>query len=128
MKRAILIFALVVGLAGALASGSVLAAGNEGYEICSKVSGSGSTVGCANKERDKNTLEDNLTGALGTAFMLVGALAVVMIIFGGIQYTTSGGDSSKTANAKRIIAYSIVGLAVALLGSAVVYFVVGNVI
>ena len=46
-----------------------------------------------------------------------------MIIYGGIQYTTSAGDSGKVTNAKNTILYAIVGLIVSILAYAIVNFV-----
>jgi len=48
-----------------------------------------------------------------------------MLIYGGIRYTTSGGDSTAVQSAKNTILYSIVGIIVAILAYAVVTFVVG---
>ncbi len=45
---------------------------------------------------------------------LVGALAVIMIIVGGIQYITSGGSSDRVSSAKKTILYAIVGVILAL--------------
>lgn len=53
----------------------------------------------------------------------VGAVSVIMIIYGGIQYTTSAGDSGKVTNAKNTILYSIVGLIVSILAYAIISFV-----
>lgn len=58
---------------------------------------------------------------------LIGFIAIVMIIIGGISYTTSQGDAAKTAKAKNTILFSIVGLVVALLAFAIVNFVLNNV-
>ena len=52
-----------------------------------------------------------------------GILAVIMIIFGGITYTTSAGDSAKVTKAKNIILYGLVVLIVAILAYAIVNFV-----
>ena len=59
---------------------------------------------------------------------LIGAISVVMLVYGGIQYTLSSGDSGKVNNAKNTILYAIVGLVVALLAYAIVNFVVGNLV
>jgi hypothetical protein len=48
-----------------------------------------------------------------------------MIIYGGIRYTTSAGDSSHVKAAKDTILYAVVGLVVAILAYAIVNFVVG---
>ncbi len=58
---------------------------------------------------------------------VIGFVAVVMIIYGGIQYTTSAGDSGKVKNAKNTILYGIVGLVVALLAFAIVSFVLSSI-
>jgi hypothetical protein len=56
---------------------------------------------------------------------IVGILAIVFLIFGGIRYVISGGDKSKVDAAKNTILYAIVGLVVAILGYAVVNWVIG---
>jgi hypothetical protein len=58
---------------------------------------------------------------------IVGILAVVMLIYGGIRYTVSGGKPESVTAAKNTIMYAIVGLVVAILGYAVVHWVVGNI-
>ena len=56
---------------------------------------------------------------------IVGAVAVIMLIIGGIRYTVSAGDSSAVTGAKNTILYAIVGIVVAILAYAVVNFVIG---
>ena len=56
---------------------------------------------------------------------IVGILAVIMLIWGGIRYVISGGDATKVKDAKNTILYAIVGLIVAILGYAVVNWVIG---
>ena len=51
-------------------------------------------------------------------------LSIFMIIYGGIRYVLSGGDNAKVKDAMHTIMYSIVGLVVAILGYAVVGWVV----
>ncbi len=50
----------------------------------------------------------------------VGALAVIFIIVGGIQYITSAGNSAGTEKAKKTITYAIGGLALALSTTAII--------
>lgn len=57
---------------------------------------------------------------------LIGVVAVIMIIWAGVQYTTSAGDSSKVATAKNTIVYAVVGLIVAIFAYAIVNFVVST--
>ena len=55
---------------------------------------------------------------------IIGAVSVIMLIYGGIRYTTSGGNANSVTAAKNTIMYSIVGLIIAILAFAVVNFVV----
>jgi multisubunit Na+/H+ antiporter MnhB subunit len=70
----------------------------------------------------------SLTGMIRTAvnilLFLTSAIAVVMIIYGGIKYVTSRGEAADVASAKNTILYAVVGLVVAILAYAIVGFVV----
>lgn len=54
---------------------------------------------------------------------IVGAVAVIMLIFGGIRYIVSGGDQANVTAAKNTILYAIIGIIIALLAYAAVRFV-----
>jgi hypothetical protein len=55
--------------------------------------------------------------------IVVGVVAVIMIIFGGLKYITSGGESSNVSSAKNTIIYAIIGLVVVALAQFIVRFV-----
>jgi hypothetical protein len=57
---------------------------------------------------------------------ILGIIAVIMIIIGGIRYTTSGGDSAGLKNARDTIVYAVVGLVIAILSFAIVNFVLDS--
>ena len=57
---------------------------------------------------------------------ILGAVAVIMIIVGGIRYATSNGDQSAVKGAKDTILYAVVGLIVALVAYAIVNFVINQ--
>lgn len=57
------------------------------------------------------------------ALYIVGAIAVIMLIWGGLRYITSGGDSKKITDAKNTILYAIIGLIIAFLSFAIINFV-----
>lgn len=74
---------------------------------------------------------ENLFGDTGvfkqvtnTILYIVGIIAVVMLIIGGIKYVISGGDSKKVTDAKNTVLYAIIGLVIAFLAFAIVNFVV----
>ena len=59
-----------------------------------------------------------------TILYIVGIIAVIMLIIGGIRYVISGGDSKKVTDAKNTIMYAIIGLIIAILSYAIVNFVI----
>ncbi|MDK2899244.1 MAG: hypothetical protein PWQ10_431 [Patescibacteria group bacterium] len=62
------------------------------------------------------------------ALYVIGAISVLMLIYGGIRYTISGGDTAAVTAAKNTILYAIVGIVVALLAYAIVNFVITRLI
>lgn len=54
---------------------------------------------------------------------IIGVVAVVMIIFGGFRYITSGGNDSSITSAKNTILYAIIGLVIVALAQLLVRFV-----
>ena len=48
-----------------------------------------------------------------TILYIVGIVAVIMLIIGGIKYVVSGGDSKKVTDAKNTVLYAIIGLVIA---------------
>ena len=68
-------------------------------------------------------LEDSIKTIVNVLLFVLGAIAVIMIIIGGIRYTTSNGDASSIKGAKDTILYAVVGLVVAILAYAIVNFV-----
>ena len=68
-----------------------------------------------------------LTIIINVIVGVVGFVAVVMIIIGGISFATSQGDTARTTKARNTILYGVVGLVVALLAFAIVNFVLSSV-
>lgn len=58
--------------------------------------------------------------------IIVGVIAVIMIIIGGLKYITSGGDSGNVSSAKNTIIYALVGLVIVALAQFIVRFVLGQ--
>lgn len=60
---------------------------------------------------------------INAVIFIIGIIAVIMVILGGVTYATSQGDSGKVKKGKDTILYGIIGLVVALLAFAIVNFV-----
>ncbi len=58
-----------------------------------------------------------------TIIFLTGAVAVIMVIIGGLRYVLSSGNPQATAAAKDTIMYAVIGIVVAALAYAIVNFV-----
>ena len=99
-------------------------------EICKGSGGTwnGSTQTCTNPNAGgslfgKGSLFENIINVM---LFVVGAIAVIMIIIGGIRYIVSAGDSNAVQGAKNTIMYAIIGLIVAVLAYALVNFVLSS--
>jgi len=57
---------------------------------------------------------------------IAGIGAVIMIIVGGVTYSTSMGDPEATTKAKNTIIYSVVGLIVAISAAIIVTFIASS--
>jgi glucose uptake protein GlcU len=122
-KQLILVCAFVAGLSFAVLPASTASAINV-FPSCGAAGGGSTEVCKAASSDDATGLAKNV---INTMLFILGIIAVIMIILGGIRYTTSAGDASRVKAAKDTIMYSIVGLVVAMLAFAIVNFVIGRV-
>lgn len=73
------------------------------------------------------TMQQVINTVIGTMLFIVGLLAVVMLIYGGIRYVTSHGDKAQVTAAKETIMYAVVGLVVAIAAFAVINWITNDV-
>lgn len=82
-------------------------------------------VGAGGDKNDTGTaLPRLIQDVVNILLYVIGVVAVIMIVIGGIKYTTSNGDSAQVTSAKNTILYAVVGLVIAILAYAIVNFVV----
>ncbi|MDD5039550.1 MAG: pilin [Patescibacteria group bacterium] len=84
-----------------------------------KVNGSTFNLGTAD-------LESAVVNIVQWVLGFLGLVAVIMILIGGFQWMTAGGNEEKVASAKKIISAAVIGLIVILLAWAIVIFVVSQ--
>ena len=78
-----------------------------------------------NKKTGNTETVNSFAGTItNTVLYFVGGVSIIMIIYGGILYTISSGDTTKTKKARDTILYAVIGLVVALLSLAIVNFVI----
>lgn len=58
--------------------------------------------------------------------IVVGVVAVLMIIYGGFRYITSGGDTGNVGNAKNTLIFAVVGLIIVALAQFIVHYVLNT--
>jgi len=67
-----------------------------------------------------------LTEIINIFSIIVGVIAVIMIIFGGFKYITSGGKEEGVKGAKNTILYALIGLIIVALAQIIVKFVLSK--
>ena len=77
--------------------------------------------------KEDDSLMKRVQVIINVILSVLGIVTVIMIILGGVQYTTSAGDPAKVTKAKNTIMYGVIGLVIALLAFAIVNFVLANV-
>jgi len=76
-------------------------------------------------------VSDSSIGTLAASIVrifsiIVGAVSVIMIIYGGFRYITSGGDSGRVGNAKNTLIYALIGLLIVAIAQLIVHFVLNQ--
>jgi len=73
-------------------------------------------------------LEPVILTATNWLLGMAGVIAVVAIIYGGIQYLTSAGNQDQARDAKSTIKYAVMGLVIAGIAYAIVNVIITTVI
>lgn len=74
--------------------------------------------GCPNEK--VAGLDSTITNILNAIIGVLGLVAVIFVLVGGINYMTSSGDAAKLEKAKKTILYACIGLAICALAFAIV--------
>jgi hypothetical protein len=129
MKKFVLIaltaVTLLVGVALVHTAPALAASAKD--EICSGVGAASGGSGCSTPTGSP-TVNSVINTVINIISAFVGIVAVIMIVFAGFRYVTSGGDSGKISSAKNTLIYAIVGLVVAGLAQIIVRYVVVQVL
>ena len=115
IKNIVLVLGVVFGLA------TIAAPTSSALSVFSGCSSDSSDSICKAKDDQVTPFFQKIISLLMYA---IGAISVIMIIVGGIKFATSNGDASSIQSAKTTILYSVAGLVVAILGQAIILFVV----
>lgn len=123
LKRIALVSAVVFGLslvAAVPAGGSVYAAPKDDVLDGVNLGGGSGSDGTT----EVQGLAESIISILS---WIVGIVSVIMIIIGGFQFITSGGDAQKAAKGRQTILYAIVGLVIVAFAQIIVRFVLARI-
>lgn len=123
---ALFMFAVPMLAAGTVSAGANIKEGLcEGADLdLNSPSTTGSGKSCA--PGTEGNLQGLINRIINIISVIVGVIAVIMIIFGGFRYITSGGNDSSVAAAKNTILYALIGLIIVALAQVIVKFVLQN--
>lgn len=122
---------IILGLAVAMGFSGLLRAPTTYAYICAPGSARGranvsSPAECA-QPKEEREVGSSVAQIINVVLSVLGVIAVLVIVIGGIMYATSAGDTAKVVRAKNVIQYAIIGLIISLLAWAIVNFVLGSV-
>lgn len=124
---------LLLAMGSPLMLSSVANAAATTSNLCQGANGNLSGVGvgtgtnsCTGGSKAGTSVDNTIKLVLNLFSAIVGIIAVIMIIIGGIRYVTSGGSSEKTTSAKDTILFAVVGLIVVALAQIIVKFVLNK--
>lgn len=84
--------------------------------------------GCNGSNAATADAKDVIIKIINSILLVLGIVAVIFVIVGGIQYMMSTGDPGKTKKARDTILYACIGLIICALSYAIVNFVIVNII
>ncbi len=80
-------------------------------------------TGLGNKD-----IRQTVANIINVALGLLGIVAVVIILIGGFEWMTAGGNEEKTGEAKKRIIAGVIGLAIILSAYAIAKFVIDSLV
>ena len=93
-----------------------------GGEDCSALG-----ISCTGSE-DTDSLLNTIVTIVNVLLGLVGIVAAIYLVLGGVRYVMSEGEENQTEKAKKTIIYALIGLIVIGLSAVLVNFIITDVI
>lgn len=73
-------------------------------------------------------IEKGILNLINWVLGFISMIAVLMVIWGGVQYLTSAGDESKAENGKKTLTYAFLGLIIAGLAYGIIEVIVVDIL
>jgi hypothetical protein len=122
MKKIFLSLVILLSSTFSALPGTVLAA-NAVDQACSGLNSLSSSNSCGTGQASVNNIVASVTKLIS---YIVGAVAVLVFIFAGFRFITSGGSKENINSARNMILYAIIGLAVAVLAQLIVHYAINT--
>jgi len=81
---------------------------------------------CTSDSSSNTSINNVIHTVINLFSLIVGAVSIIMIIYGGFKYVTSGGNDSSVGSAKNTIVYALIGLVIVALAQVIVRFVLAK--
>ena len=88
--------------------------------------GNNGNIGCGTTQTISSGIGPIASTVVNILSIIVGALAVIMIIYAAVRYVASGGESGSVSSAKNSLIYAIVGLILVALAQVIVHLVLNT--
>jgi len=128
VSAALMIFAPAIGTTAVAGAACTAISQSVANGANSSLPDSGGTKGidCEGAGVNNESVQNLAKRIITTFSIIVGAASVIMIIYGGFRYITSGGESGRVGAAKNALLYAIVGLVIVALAQIIIRFVLNQ--
>lgn len=117
---------LIIGTIAAIIAPQMILASSSNLVFADAKTQIESAVNEVGGSENKTDVKGFIGNIIKTMFFAVGVLAVIVIIFAGVTFVMSAGNSQTIQKAKTTIIYAVIGLIVSILSYAIVNFVVSS--
>lgn len=117
---------LIIGAISAIIAPQMILASSSNLVFADAKTQIESAVNEVGGSENKTDVKGFIGNIIKTMFFAVGVLAVIVIIFAGVTFVISAGNSQTIQKAKTTIIYAVIGLIVSILSYAIVNFVVSS--
>ena len=117
---------LIIGAITAIVAPQIILASSSNLVFADAKTQIESAVNEVGGSENKTDVKGFIGNIIKTMFFAVGVLSVIVIIFAGVTFVMSAGNSQTIQKAKTTIIYAVIGLIVSILSYAIVNFVVSS--
>jgi hypothetical protein cdiviTM7_00647 len=119
------IVTITIALAFVMVGGFLLSQAASAVGIYDACSTDPNNIVCANSSE---SVDPVIKTVIRYLLIISGIVSVVMVIIGGLKYSTSNGDSAKLSSAKNTILYAIIGVIISALAYGIVDYVFRSIV